>query len=169
MQICIESILWLNVINHFKVKFLCITKYHHDMHHAMKTYKRVEIQLLTFLTWAWGEGVWSASHPGCFTFRERAVASIRYESGWTSQPVWSHWQREKKKVPSLPLLVIKPIIQPVAKSLTDWATLTSDNLKIFQTFKYLETTVTDRNEVHVGIRQKCMQNFSGEASFESHN
>jgi len=81
MQICIESILWLNVINHFKVKFLCITKYHHDMHHAMKTYKRVEIQLLTFLTWAWGEGVWSASHPGCFTFRERAPGT-HWIGGW---------------------------------------------------------------------------------------
>jgi hypothetical protein len=46
---------------------LCLTK-----HYAIKTYWGVEVQLHAFLTSAIDGGVWSASHPGRFTPKERA-------------------------------------------------------------------------------------------------
>jgi hypothetical protein len=50
-------------------------------HHAMEAYWRVDVWLHTFLTLALDGGEWSASHPGCFTPRERDPGT-NWIGGW---------------------------------------------------------------------------------------
>jgi hypothetical protein len=104
-------------LSRIKVKLsLCLTK-----HHAMKTYWGVEIQLHALLISALDGGEWSASRPGCFTPRERALGT-HWIGGWVGpgavlDPV------VKRKIPS-PRLESNPrtpIPQLVAQRYTDWA------------------------------------------------
>jgi hypothetical protein len=55
--------------------FLCLTQ-----HHAMKTYRGVEVWLHTFLTSAPDGGEWSASRPGLCTPGEKPPVPIGPQS-----------------------------------------------------------------------------------------
>jgi hypothetical protein len=87
-----------NVIIYSKIKVklsLCCTKYH-----TMKTLRRVEVQLHTFLNSALDGGNWSASRFRRFNQgggKERGTHGI---GGWGAiEPVWTQWPREKNPSP----------------------------------------------------------------------
>jgi len=50
-----------------KVKYITV--------HAINAYRGTELQRHSFLISALDAGVWSTSHPGCFTLGERAFVS----------------------------------------------------------------------------------------------
>jgi len=59
-----------------------------------------------FLTLALDRGEWSASHPGHFTPRER-VPSTHWVGGWAGSRTSLEFMANRK-IPFIPLLVIKP-------------------------------------------------------------
>jgi hypothetical protein len=76
-----------------------------------------------FLSSAQDGGKWSGSWPGRFTPRERVpphAIQIRWDVGWTPQPVWTLWSREKSLASAGNRT---SAVQLVARSYTDWAIL----------------------------------------------
>jgi hypothetical protein len=61
---------------------LCLTNYY-----AMKAYGGVDIWSHIFLTAALVGGEWTASRPGRFNPRERALDTHWIENGWVPEPV----------------------------------------------------------------------------------
>jgi hypothetical protein len=74
----------LHILKNIKL-FLCLIK-----HHIINKYEGVELELHSFLTSALHRGEWSASRP-----KEIAAESIGYKVGWTPDPVWRMYGREK--------------------------------------------------------------------------
>jgi len=54
----------------------------------------VEVELLSFLTLAWGGGEWSAPLTSCSTSRDRIPVAIELEDGWAPEVVCTFWSRE---------------------------------------------------------------------------
>jgi hypothetical protein len=77
----------------------------------------------SFSTSALDGGQWSASRPG------RALApgkgppvAIVQEAGWAPEPVWSQGLEEKSFRLCWRSNLDRPVVQPVARHYTDWAT-----------------------------------------------
>jgi hypothetical protein len=69
----------------------------------------------SFLNSALDGGEWSASRPG----RALPPVPIVQEAGWASEPVWTQGLEEKSFAP---VEDRTPIVQPVVRHYTDWAT-----------------------------------------------
>jgi hypothetical protein len=88
-------------------------------HHTMKAYGGVKVQLHTFFDLALDGDEWSASRPGHFTLRERALGT--HWIGGCVSPRAVLDAVLKRKIPS-PLRESNPrtpIVQPVAQRYTD--------------------------------------------------
>jgi hypothetical protein len=76
----------------------------------MKTYGGVDIYIHIFLTSKLAGGEWSASCPGRFIARERALGPIGKKVGWTLGPDLR--DVEKGKFLTLPGLQLRPLGRP---------------------------------------------------------
>jgi hypothetical protein len=61
---------------------------------------------------------WSASYPGHFTPRERALNTGCKKVGWATEPVWTRWRRQKFPTSAGPWTHDHPARRPV---LYHWA------------------------------------------------
>jgi hypothetical protein len=87
----------------------------------MKMYWGVEVELHAFLTSALGGGERSASLPGRFTPRERALG-VHWIGSWVgSRAVLDTVVKRKIPSPRRESNPRTPIVQPVAQRYTDWA------------------------------------------------
>jgi hypothetical protein len=81
-----------------------------------------------FSTSALDEGEWSASLPGSALApgkgapEKGAPVSIIQETGWAPEPVWTQRLREKSFGLCQGSNLNRPVIQPVSRLYTDWAT-----------------------------------------------
>jgi hypothetical protein len=70
----------------------------------------------SYLTSALDGGEWSASRPGRALPPEKGPpVPAGYKTGWAPEPVWTQRPEEKSSAPA-------PIVQPVDRHYTDWAT-----------------------------------------------
>jgi hypothetical protein len=74
----------------------------------------------SFLTSALDGGEWSASHPSCTLPPGKGPpVPIGQEAGWVPEPVWMQGLEEKS---CAPVRDQTPIVQPVVRHYTAWAT-----------------------------------------------
>jgi hypothetical protein len=85
-------------------------------HYTVKTYGRLDLLILIFLTWALVEGELSASRPDHFT---HPVPSGQ-EASSAPEPVWLAWKGENS-CPYRDSNSNPSAIQPVASRYTDYA------------------------------------------------
>jgi hypothetical protein len=77
----------------------------------------------SFSTSALDEDKWSASRPGrALAPDKQPPVPILQEAGWAPEPVWTQWLQEKLFRLYRGLNVDRPVVQPVARHYTDWAT-----------------------------------------------
>jgi hypothetical protein len=73
-----------------------------------------------YLTSALDGGEWSASRPGrALPPGKGRPVPIGYEAGWAPEPVWTRGPEEQS---SVPIGDRTPIVQPVVRHYTAWAT-----------------------------------------------
>jgi hypothetical protein len=82
-----------------------------------------EIQLLLILDlgtrWGW---VVSVTPRPCFTSWKEPPVPIGQETGWAREPVWTQRLEEKSFYLCRGSNLDRPVVQPVARHYTDWAT-----------------------------------------------
>jgi hypothetical protein len=82
-----------------------------------------------FSTLALDRGEWSASRPRCaLPPRNGPPVPIRQESGWAPEPVWTQRLKEKSFCLCRGSSLYRPVVQPIARHYTDWATWHKDFL-----------------------------------------
>jgi hypothetical protein len=70
-------------------------------------------------------GEWSASRPGrALPPGKGPPVPIVQEAGWALEPVWTQRLEEKSSVPAGDRT---PVVQPVVRHFTDWATAAHDD------------------------------------------
>jgi hypothetical protein len=86
----------------------------------------------SFLTSALDGGEWSASRPGrALPPGKGPPVPIEQEAGWAPEPVWTQGLEEKS---SASVGDRTPIVQPVVKHKTDWATADPNVINITDNF-----------------------------------
>jgi hypothetical protein len=81
--------------------FLCLL-----MHHAIKIYKDVQLQLHVFLISPSDRGDSQLEALTALPLGKELPAPIRWESVWVPGPVWTLWRREKS--PACPCWELNP-------------------------------------------------------------
>jgi hypothetical protein len=77
----------------------------------------------SFKTSALDGGEWSASRPGrALPPGKRPPVPIVQEAGWAPEPVWTQRPEEKSFAPCRGSNLYRPVVQPVARHYTAWAT-----------------------------------------------
>jgi hypothetical protein len=77
----------------------------------------------SFLPSALDRGEWSASRPGrALAPGKRPPVPIVQEAGWAPEPVWTQRLEEKSFRLCQGSNFQRPVVQPVARHYTDWAT-----------------------------------------------
>jgi hypothetical protein len=83
-----------------------------------------EYSSYSFSTSALHGGEWSASRPGrVLALGKGPPVLIVQEAGWTPEPVWTQRIEEKSFRLCRESNPDRPVVQPVARHYTDWATL----------------------------------------------
>jgi hypothetical protein len=84
---------------------------------------REEYSSQSFLTSALDGGEWSAWCPGCaLAPGKEPPVPIVHEVGWSPEPVWTQRLEEKSFRLWRGSILDRPVVQPVARHYTDWAT-----------------------------------------------
>jgi uncharacterized membrane protein len=88
----------------------------------MEAQGRRGLLLIHDLESRWGE--WSASHPGrALPPGKGPPVPIVQEAGWATEPFWTQRLEEKSFRLCRKSNLDSPVVQPVARHYTDWATL----------------------------------------------
>jgi hypothetical protein len=75
------------------------------------------------MTSAVGRGEWSASRPGrVLPPGKGPQVPIVQEAGWVPEPVWTQRIEEKSFAPGGDRTPYRPVVQPVVRHYTAWAT-----------------------------------------------
>ena len=67
---------------------------------ATKPHGEMVVQLQSLLNTVLDGDKWSSSHPGRFTFGERAPVLFGLEAGRAPEPDWTLWRRDKPLSPT---------------------------------------------------------------------
>ena len=121
-----QHIMYLTAYSH--TSFLSFWKWNdYDMVvllHAIEVHGRKKIQLPSFFTLAMAETVRSTSGPCRFTLQKELPIPTELGIGWTPEPVWIFWRREKSLVSNKNQRTVPQFSSVQLIHYTNWAILT---------------------------------------------